>query len=85
MVSVALFLPNIIGYVRAVTGIASFFFVDTNPRSDHYVHLIHSLCCLLYFISYILDACDGVAARRLNECFSFVSVLSYRFALRSCS
>lgn len=32
MVSVALFLPNIIGYVRAITGIISFLFVDTNPK-----------------------------------------------------
>lgn len=32
MVPVALFLPNIIGYVRAVTGIASFYFADSNPR-----------------------------------------------------
>ena len=32
MVSVALFLPNIIGYIRAITGIISFLFVDTNPK-----------------------------------------------------
>ena len=29
-----------------------------------------SIFCLLYFISYILDACDGVAARHLNQCLS---------------
>ena len=33
MVSVALFVPNIIGYIRAVTGILSFYFVDSNPTS----------------------------------------------------
>ena len=33
MVSVALFIPNIIGYIRAVTGILSFYFVDSNPTS----------------------------------------------------
>lgn len=32
MVSVALFIPNIIGYIRAITGILSFYFVDSNPR-----------------------------------------------------
>ena len=32
MVSVALFVPNIIGYVRAITGIAAFYFAELNPR-----------------------------------------------------
>jgi len=32
MVSVALFLPNIIGYIRAITGVAAFYFVDTHPK-----------------------------------------------------
>ena len=32
MVSVALFIPNIIGYVRAITGVAAFYFVDTHPK-----------------------------------------------------
>lgn len=32
MVSVALFIPNIIGYIRAITGVAAFYFVDTHPK-----------------------------------------------------
>ncbi len=32
MVSVALFVPNIIGYVRAITGIIAFYFAESNPR-----------------------------------------------------
>ncbi|KAK8827648.1 hypothetical protein WA577_007195 [Blastocystis sp. JDR] len=65
MVSVALFVPNIIGYVRAITGIIAFYFAESNPR----------LFCLLYFISYILDAFDGVAARHLGQCSHFGAVL----------
>ncbi|KNB46688.1 hypothetical protein JH06_0781 [Blastocystis sp. subtype 4] len=65
MVSVALFIPNIIGYIRAVTGILSFYFVDSNPTAF----------CWLYFISYILDALDGVCARRFNQCSHFGAVL----------
>ena len=68
MVSVALFLPNIIGYIRAITGIISFLFVDTNPKQGYLALIIYSLFCCLYFFSYILDALDGVAARKFNQC-----------------
>ena len=75
MVSVALFLPNIIGYVRAITGIISFLFVDTNPKYVYSTCLICSLFCCFYFFSYILDAMDGVAARKFNQCLNLKVVL----------
>ncbi|KAK8800963.1 hypothetical protein WA538_003984 [Blastocystis sp. DL] len=65
MVSVALFLPNIIGYIRAITGVAAFYFVDTHPN----------VFTVLYFISYILDALDGVCARKFDQCSHFGAVL----------
>ena len=69
MTKVALFVPNLIGYLRAITGIVGFYFSDTKPAYNHCLLVLSNrLFCGLYFISYILDAFDGVAARRLNQC-----------------
>ena len=48
------------GYVRVVTGIAAFFYA-LDP--DEY-----QIAGALYTFSYALDALDGVAARKLNQC-----------------
>lgn len=73
MTRVALFVPNIIGYLRAITGIAGFYFCDTNPWYSLPLHFyLYSLFMTLYAISYVLDAFDGVAARRLNQCIIYV-------------
>lgn len=68
MTSVALFIPNIIGYFRAITGVLGFFFVDSNPQYVRSSKLTPRMFTLLYFISYILDAFDGVCARKFNQC-----------------
>lgn len=65
MVSVPLFVPNLIGYVRLILGIAAFFFAIHNP----------TWFIILYTISYGLDAVDGVAARALGQQSRFGAVL----------
>eukprot|EP01138_Halocafeteria_seosinensis_P015677 gb/GECG01015998.1/.p1 GENE.gb/GECG01015998.1/~~gb/GECG01015998.1/.p1 ORF type:complete len:219 (+),score=9.58 gb/GECG01015998.1/:1-657(+) len=64
-VPVALFVPNIIGYVRVLTGVLSF------PYALHSPWMFLGL----YAFSYALDALDGVAARGLNQCSRFGAVL----------
>lgn len=62
-----LFVPNLIGYVRIITGLAAFHYAwDTE-------HILHFF--FLYGFSYLLDAVDGVAARKLNQKSSFGAVL----------
>lgn len=57
MVAVYLFVPNLIGYLRIITGLVSFYFAFTHP--GYFVGL--------YSFSYWLDALDGVAARHLGQ------------------
>ena len=57
---VYLYVPNLIGYGRILAGIAAFFFTFTN----------HAAFLWLYTVSYTLDALDGIAARKLNQCAS---------------
>lgn len=57
MVAVYLFVPNLIGYLRIITGMLSFYFAFTYP--GYFVGL--------YTFSYWLDALDGVAARQLGQ------------------
>jgi CDP-diacylglycerol--inositol 3-phosphatidyltransferase len=60
MTSVWFYIPNIIGYIRIVTGLASFCFaLDVST---------FKIGAGLYMFSYWLDALDGVAARRYNQC-----------------
>ncbi len=62
---VFLFIPNIIGYFRFVFLFAAIFVHSTYP--------ITFIVC--YAISQILDAFDGMAARKYNQCTKFGSVL----------
>lgn len=57
MVSVWLYVPNLIGYVRVITGLFAFFFAFDSP----------GVAAALYTVSYSLDALDGVAARALGQ------------------
>lgn len=57
MTRVFLYVPNIIGYVRVLSGLASFWFAFDHPL----------VFALLYGSSYALDAVDGVAARKLKQ------------------
>ncbi|EXJ91493.1 CDP-diacylglycerol-inositol 3-phosphatidyltransferase [Capronia epimyces CBS 606.96] len=63
--NIFLFIPNIIGYTRVVLAIASLYYMPLHPRT----------CSGLYSISCILDAADGLAARRYNQSTTFGAVL----------
>ncbi|EXJ61025.1 CDP-diacylglycerol-inositol 3-phosphatidyltransferase [Cladophialophora yegresii CBS 114405] len=63
--NIFLFIPNIIGYVRIVTALASLYYMPLHPRT----------CSALYSFSCILDAADGLAARRYNQSTTFGAVL----------
>ena len=62
---VFLYIPNIIGYLRFVALFASFFTYQDNPI----------LTVILYGTSQALDAFDGMAARKFNQCSRFGAVL----------
>ncbi|KAL9032126.1 MAG: hypothetical protein Q9214_008098, partial [Letrouitia sp. 1 TL-2023] len=63
--NIFLFYPNIIGYSRIVLAIASLYYMPLHPRT----------CSLLYSISCLLDALDGVAARHFRQSTRFGAVL----------
>ncbi|KAK5050059.1 hypothetical protein LTR84_004179 [Exophiala bonariae] len=63
--NIFLFLPNIIGYARVVLAIASLYYMPLHPRT----------CSGLYSVSCLLDAADGIAARRYNQSTTFGAVL----------
>ena len=71
MAPVWLYYPNLIGYVRVVSGLAAFLYAFDSPST--------STCApwfvYLYAISYFLDALDGVAARRFKQESTFGAVL----------
>jgi CDP-diacylglycerol--inositol 3-phosphatidyltransferase len=54
---VAWYVPNLIGYVRVITGILSIYYALECPPTAF----------ALYTVSYALDAVDGVAARKLGQ------------------
>ncbi|RMZ77934.1 hypothetical protein DV738_g4183, partial [Chaetothyriales sp. CBS 135597] len=63
--NIFLFIPNLIGYARIVLAFASLYYMPIHPRT----------CSLLYSISCLLDALDGLAARRYNQSTTFGAVL----------
>ncbi|KAL8834981.1 MAG: hypothetical protein Q9170_003502 [Blastenia crenularia] len=63
--NIFLFYPNIIGYSRIVLAIASLYYMPLHPRT----------CSILYSISCLLDALDGVAARHFSQSTRFGAVL----------
>ncbi|KAJ9604551.1 phosphatidylinositol synthase 1 (CDP-alcohol phosphatidyltransferase1) [Cladophialophora chaetospira] len=63
--NIFVFIPNIIGYVRIVTALASLYYMPLHPRT----------CSALYSFSCILDAADGLAARKYNQSTTFGAVL----------
>ena len=63
--NIFLFWPNIIGYSRIVLALASLYYMPLHPRT----------CSLLYSISCLLDALDGVAARYYEQSTQFGAVL----------
>lgn len=63
--NIFLFYPNIIGYSRIILAIASLYYMPLHPRT----------CSLLYSISCLLDALDGIAARYFQQSTRFGAVL----------
>ncbi|MCJ1310357.1 CDP-diacylglycerol-inositol 3-phosphatidyltransferase [Agyrium rufum] len=63
--NIFLFYPNIIGYSRIFLAIASLYYMPLHPRT----------CSILYSISCLLDALDGIAARYFGQSTRFGAVL----------
>ncbi|MCJ1440306.1 MAG: CDP-diacylglycerol-inositol 3-phosphatidyltransferase [Stictis urceolatum] len=63
--NIFLFWPNLIGYSRIILAIASLYYMPLHPRT----------CSILYSVSCILDALDGVAARHFEQATRFGAVL----------
>ncbi|KAL7710453.1 CDP-diacylglycerol--inositol 3-phosphatidyltransferase [Lotmaria passim] len=59
------FVPNLIGYLRMACSIVSYLVARDYP----------ALCLVLYTVSFILDAADGMAARALDQCSHFGAIL----------
>lgn len=65
MVPICLFVPNLIGYARIVLCALAYWYAATDPV----------LFLVLYTLSFVLDAADGMAARALNQCSRFGAIL----------
>ena len=63
--NVFLFVPNLIGYVRILLALLSFWFMPTN----------YAMAAWCYIISGLLDALDGHAARMLGQSSKFGAML----------
>ncbi|KAL8234603.1 hypothetical protein R6Q59_020703 [Mikania micrantha] len=64
-ISVYLYIPNIIGYIRILLNCYAFAICFTNKE----------LFSILYFISFVCDALDGWFARKYNQVSTFGAVL----------
>ncbi|KAI8527433.1 hypothetical protein RHMOL_Rhmol12G0075100 [Rhododendron molle] len=63
--SVYLYIPNIIGYIRVLMNCFAFYICSSNKK----------LFSVLYFISFVCDALDGWFARKFNQVSTFGAVL----------
>jgi hypothetical protein len=68
--TIALYVPNLIGYFRLITGIAALYYAPFNQNQNQ--NMTYFLA--LYFVSYMADALDGTAARALNQTSKFGQV-----------
>ncbi|KAG5521297.1 hypothetical protein RHGRI_033747 [Rhododendron griersonianum] len=57
--SVYLYIPNIIGYIRVLMNCFAFYICSSNKK----------LFSVLYFVSFVCDALDGWFARKFNQGF----------------
>eukprot|EP00049_Salpingoeca_infusionum_P026866 m.28546 g.28546 ORF g.28546 m.28546 type:complete len:225 (+) comp9049_c0_seq2:116-790(+) len=64
-INIFLFVPNLIGFLRVILGIASLFFMTTQPI----------VAMALYWSSAFADVFDGMAARHFNQSTTFGAVL----------
>ncbi|KAK9270837.1 hypothetical protein L1049_026423 [Liquidambar formosana] len=63
--SVYLYIPNIIGYIRVLMNCIAFALCFSNKK----------LFSILYFISFVCDGLDGWCARKFNQVSTFGAVL----------
>lgn len=63
--NIFIFIPNLIGYFRVVLAVASLYYMPLHPRT----------CSILYSVSCLLDALDGLAARKFEQSTKFGAVL----------
>ncbi|GFS36562.1 phosphatidylinositol synthase 1 [Actinidia rufa] len=63
--SVYLYIPNIIGYIRVLMNCFAFYICFSNKK----------LFSVLYFVSFVCDALDGWFARKFNQVSTFGAVL----------
>ena len=63
--SIYLYVPNLIGYVRVLLLIVCYCTYDTSPVTFY----------SSYLVSFTLDALDGIAARYFNQCSDFGAIL----------
>jgi len=63
--NVFLFIPNLIGYTRIILAALSMHFMKDHPK----------MCIILYSVSCLLDAFDGMAARAFKQTSKFGAVL----------
>ncbi|KAI4304136.1 hypothetical protein MLD38_039687 [Melastoma candidum] len=63
--TVYLYIPNIIGYIRVLMNCVAFAICFSNKR----------LFSLLYFISFVCDGIDGWCARKFNQVSTFGAIL----------
>ena len=68
--TIALYVPNLIGYFRLITGIAALYYAPFNQNKNQ--DMTYFLA--FYFVSYMADALDGTAARALNQTSKFGQV-----------
>ncbi|KAG5502027.1 hypothetical protein JKF63_04304 [Porcisia hertigi] len=59
------FVPNLMDYVRMAASITAFLVAHDYP----------ALCLVLYAVSFVLDLADGMAARALDQCSHFGTIL----------
>ncbi len=72
--TVALYVPNLIGYFRLITGAAALFYAPFASNENKNM----SYFLAFYFVSYMADALDGTAARALNQTSKFGQVPHWR-------
>ncbi|XP_039039209.1 probable CDP-diacylglycerol--inositol 3-phosphatidyltransferase 2, partial [Hibiscus syriacus] len=65
LLSVYLYIPNIIGYLRILLNCNAFAICFSSKR----------LFSALYFLSFVCDAVDGWCARKFNQASTFGAVL----------
>ncbi|KAJ8101663.1 CDP-alcohol phosphatidyltransferase-domain-containing protein [Lipomyces tetrasporus] len=63
--TVFLFIPNLIGYARVILALSSLAVMRWYPK----------ICTWLYILSCLLDAFDGLAARKFNQSTKFGAIL----------